>query len=151
MVILVGVLLGAIDLACTRLPDVLVMPTFVVSAATLGIIAIAGHDPGPFVRALLAAAAVGGAYFLLAVITGGGFGLGDAKLGLVLGLLLGWFGWPFVLAGVLAAHLMHGLVAVAALLARRAGAGTLIPMGPALLAGAWCAIAVIPIVLLPRG
>ena len=147
VVVLIGVLLAAVDLACMRLPDVLVLPTFAVSAAMLTIISMARGDSTQLVRGFVAAAVLAGAYFVLAIVSGGGVGLGDVKLALILGLLLGWFGWPFVVAGVLIAHLLHGAVAVLALAARRAGRKTLIPMGPALLIGAWCAIAVVPLTI----
>jgi leader peptidase (prepilin peptidase)/N-methyltransferase len=144
LVAMVGVVLAAIDLACLRLPDVLVLPTFVVAAATLAVVALARDESAPLVRGLLAAVVLAACYFVLAVVTGGGIGLGDVKLMLVLGLLLGWFGWPFVVAGVVLAHLLHGLVALGALATRRAGRTSLIPMGPALLIGAWCAIVLVP-------
>jgi leader peptidase (prepilin peptidase)/N-methyltransferase len=61
------------------------------------------------------------------------------KLAAVLALILGFAGWPAVLVGVLAPHVINGPVAIVLLL-RRAGRRTPIPFGPALLAGALIAI-----------
>jgi leader peptidase (prepilin peptidase) / N-methyltransferase len=144
--ILAGTLLSAVDLACMRLPDVVVVPTLLACIAALAAVSIVRGDPHPLVRGLVAAVVLAGVYFILAIVTGG-IGLGDVKLALVLGLLLGWLGWPYLIAGILVAHLLQGIVAIVALVRRRAGRTTLIPMGPALLIGAWCAVAVIPAAL----
>ena len=132
-----GVLLAMIDLACLRLPDPLVGALaliVVVPAAVVG-------DPRSLGRAGLAAAAVGAAYLLLLVLPGGGLGFGDVKLAAVLGFALGLIGWPAVLVGVVAPHLINGPVAVVLLLRGRARRGTALPLGPALLAGALIAVA----------
>jgi leader peptidase (prepilin peptidase)/N-methyltransferase len=138
-----GVLLAAIDLACLRLPDAIVGPTFVAALLLLGAAAAtagtgaAGRD---LLRALTAALALSGGYLVLALLPGAGLGLGDVKLCAVLGLLLGWLGWGAVLLGALVPHLINGPVALALLLARRAGRKTELPLGPALLVGALAAV-----------
>jgi leader peptidase (prepilin peptidase)/N-methyltransferase len=71
------------------------------------------------------------AYAILAGL--GGLGLGDLKLAAVLALILGFAGWPAVIAGVLAPHLINGPIALFLLVTRRR---TVLPFGPALLAGA---------------
>jgi leader peptidase (prepilin peptidase)/N-methyltransferase len=139
-----GVLLGAIDLACLRLPDAIVGPTFLVTLALLGAAtAVAGsgavHD---LLRALAAALALSGAYFVLALLPGANLGMGDVKLCALLGLLLGWLGWGAVLLGAVLPHLINGPVVLALLLTRRAGRKTELPLGPALLVGALLAVVV---------
>ena len=140
-----GVLLAQIDVACMRLPDVIVLPLLAFSTLTLAVVALATGDGAALVRALLAAVALGGFYLAVGIVVPSGVGLGDVKLALVLGLLLGWFGWGYVAAGAIIAQLIHGAIAVGMLLARRADRNTLLPMGPSLLAGAWLAIAVLPV------
>jgi prepilin signal peptidase PulO-like enzyme (type II secretory pathway) len=71
-----------------------------------------------------------------------GLGFGDVKLAGVLGLPLGWLGWPAVLLGLALPHLLAGPVALFLLLTGRAKRGTGLPFGPALLAGALLAIAI---------
>jgi leader peptidase (prepilin peptidase)/N-methyltransferase len=138
-----GVLLAAIDLACLRLPDAIVGPTFGAVLALLGAAAAvagtgaAGRD---LLRALAAALLLAGGYLGLALLPGANLGLGDVKLSAVLGLLLGWLGWDAVLLGAVLPHLINGPVALALLLTRRAGRRTALPLGPALLVGALAAV-----------
>jgi leader peptidase (prepilin peptidase)/N-methyltransferase len=85
--------------------------------------------------AVLAAGTVLLAYTILVLL--GGLGLGDAKLAAVLALILGFAGWPAVLTGVLAAHLINGPIALFLLFKGRRRA---LPFGPALLVGALLAV-----------
>jgi leader peptidase (prepilin peptidase)/N-methyltransferase len=131
--VVLGVLLAAIDVRCLRLPDRLV-------AALATVVLPLGFDR--FGLALSGAAVLGGAYLLLAVVSGGGVGLGDVKLAAVLGYALGHLGWPAVLAGLVAPHLINGPIAVFLLITGRARRSTALPLGPALLAGAVVAVAI---------
>jgi hypothetical protein len=69
--------------------------------------------------------------------------MGDVKLALVIGLLLGWFGLNAWLIGLLAAFVVGGLVALVALLLRRVTLRGSIPFGPSMLAGALVALLVV--------
>ncbi|WP_433372430.1 prepilin peptidase [Actinoplanes sp. CA-142083] len=120
-----GVLLAVIDLRCLRLPD----PVVGLVAATA--VPLAVLRPERIGTALAAAGAVLTAYGIMALL--GGLGLGDVKLAAVLALVLGFAGWPAVIAGVLAPHLINGPVALFVLVTRRK---RVLPFGPALLAGA---------------
>lgn len=68
-------------------------------------------------------------------------GFGDVKLLGLLGLLLGWFGWGVLLAGVFLGLLIGALVSLALLATRRAGWRTALPFGPPLMVGAVLALA----------
>ncbi|MFI5893211.1 prepilin peptidase [Actinoplanes sp. NPDC051513] len=120
-----GVLLAVIDLRCLRLPD-RVVGLVALTAAPLALLRPEGIAP-----ALVAAGAVLTAYGTLAVL--GGLGLGDVKLAAVLALILGFAGWPAVIVGVLAPHLINGPIALFVLVT---GRRRVLPFGPALLAGA---------------
>jgi leader peptidase (prepilin peptidase)/N-methyltransferase len=136
---LLGLLLAAIDLACLRLPDPLVAVAGTISLALLGTQAAVSADAGPLLRGLAASALLAAGYLVLALLPGANLGLGDVKLAAVLGLLLGWLGWPAVLLGALLPHLVNGPIAVGLLVSGRAGRKTELPLGPALLAGAFAA------------
>jgi leader peptidase (prepilin peptidase)/N-methyltransferase len=84
--------------------------------------------------------AVLAAYGILASLPGGGLGLGDVKLAAVLGLILGFAGWPAVIAGVVMPHLINGPIALFLLVTRKADRKRPLPFGPALLAGALLAL-----------
>lgn len=78
------VLLAAIDWKHKLLPNTIVLPaTFAV-----GVI-VAASSPGDFVKHLLAGLALGGFFFAFAAFFPGSLGLGDAKLGFLLGIALG--------------------------------------------------------------
>ena len=64
-----------------------------------------------------------------------GLGFGDVKLLGLLGLVLGWFGWGVLLAGVFLGLLTGAVVSLALLATRRAGWRTALPFGPPLLLG----------------
>ncbi len=81
-------------------------------------------------------------YFVLALISPKSMGMGDVKLALVIGLLLGWFGLNAWLIGLLAAFIVGGLIAIVALLLRRVTLKGSIPFGPSMLAGALIALLV---------
>jgi len=130
-----GLLLAIIDLRCLRLPDRLVGALAVTAGVPAAVL-----QPERIGRALLAAATVLVAYLVVALLPRGGLGLGDVKLAAVLGLILGFAGWPAVVAGVLAAHLINGPIAVFLLVTGRAGRQRALPFGPALLAGALLAL-----------
>jgi len=69
-----------------------------------------------------------GAYLL----TGGGLGLGDVKLSVAVGLVLGW---PAGLSGVVVGLLLGGLYGLGLVVARRATVQDGIPLGPFLTLG----------------
>ena len=130
-----GLLLAMIDLRCLRLPDRLVAALAVLAGVPLAV--LRSERLG---TALAAAGLVLVAYGILALLPRQGLGLGDVKLAAALALILGFAGWPAVLTGLLAAHLINGPVAVFLLVTGRAGRRRPIPFGPALLAGALLAI-----------
>lgn len=135
----VSVALALIDLDVRRLPDTIVLPSYVVALALL---ALASWAPGQesdwarLLHAAVAAAAMFVFYVALVLIYPAGMGLGDVKLAGVLGLYLGWIGWGAVLVGWFAAFLLGGLFAIGLLVAGRARRGSAIPFGPWMLLGA---------------
>ncbi|MFJ6798539.1 prepilin peptidase [Streptomyces sp. NPDC091268] len=135
-----GVVLALVDAAVFRLPDVLTLPLAALTAAGLGLAALSARAAGSWSGALLGGLALGGCYLVLFLISPRGMGFGDVKLALTLGQVLGWYGWPVLFLGTLAAFLagaVHGVVLMAV---RRAGRGTAMPFGPFMLAGALAAV-----------
>jgi len=78
------VLLAAIDAKHKLLPNAIVLPATLV----VGVI-VAASMPGDFLWHLAAGAALGGFFFVFGTIFAGSLGMGDAKLGFMLGLALG--------------------------------------------------------------
>ena len=87
----VMVLLTAIDLEHRILPNVIVLPA---SLAVLAIVAVS--QPHHLVTHIAAGVALGGFFFASAMFFPGSIGLGDAKLGLLIGLALGSQTFPAV-------------------------------------------------------
>ncbi len=136
----IAVALAAIDLDVKRLPDAIVLPSYLVAGLLLALPAVTGSDWWSAARSLVAMAALSTFYLLLAVLRPGGMGFGDVKLAGLLGLYLGWLGWSSVLVGAGAGFLLGGIAGVALLATRRADRRTAIPFGPAMLAGALLAV-----------
>lgn len=142
----VGVALALIDLDHHRLPDALTLPSIAVTAVLLGAASVALGDPGRLVPAAVGLGALGALYLLLAIGYPGGMGLGDVKLALGLGPLLGWLGWAPLVVGGFSAFVLGGAVGVVLLATGRAGRGSGIPFGPFMLLGAAFGIAAGPAV-----
>jgi leader peptidase (prepilin peptidase)/N-methyltransferase len=136
----ISVALSAIDIDVHKLPNRIVLPSYVVGAALLGAAAIVGGDLEAAARAAAGAGILVVFYFILAIVKPGGMGLGDVKLAGVLGLYLGYLGWGPLVAGALGAFLLGGLFGIGVLIVRRGRRGAGIPFGPWMFAGAWLGI-----------
>ncbi|MBM7491903.1 leader peptidase (prepilin peptidase)/N-methyltransferase [Micromonospora luteifusca] len=124
-----------VDLAVHRLPDRLTLPAAAGTWLLLGVAAL-DAEPGHWLRAALGGAGLALLFASSTLLLGRrGFGLGDAKLALSVGALLGWYGWPVLLLGLLIAFGLSALVSVGLLAARRARWSTHLPFGPFLLLG----------------
>ena len=73
---------------------------------------------------------------------GHGLGLGDATLGGLVALPLGYLGWGVPIVGFVAAYLVSGLVAVVGLATRRLSLRSHIAFGPFIVVGALVAVLV---------
>ncbi|WP_189786796.1 prepilin peptidase [Streptomyces capitiformicae] len=131
----VGVLLAIVDYTAHRLPDVLTLPLAAAALVLLGIAALLPDAGGSWTSALLGSLILGASAFVLFLISNR-FGFGDVKLALVLGAVLGWYGWTLILIGAFVGYLLFALYGIALILRGRVGRTATIPLGPFLLAGA---------------
>lgn len=135
----ISVALALIDIDTKRLPDAIVLPSYLVA---LGLLAVASANPGgesdwpAYLRALVGGVALFVVYFVMVLVYPAGMGFGDVKLAGVLGLYLGWFGWGSLFVGWFAAFLLGGIFSIGLLVAGRAGRKSGIPFGPWMLLGA---------------
>lgn len=136
----ISIALALIDLDHKRLPDVIVLPSYVVTAVLLVLAAVLSDDSAPLLTASFGAVAMLALYLALALGYRGGMGWGDVKLAGVLGLVLGWFGWGAVIVGAFSAFVVGGLVGIAVMLTGRGTRKSAIPFGPFMLLGAWVGI-----------
>ncbi|WP_235922137.1 prepilin peptidase [Lentzea tibetensis] len=136
----IGVLLAVIDVIEHRLPSRLIAVGYLLLLALFGFAAVVRDNGAAMVRAAASMGVVFVVYLVLAVATNGGLGAGDVKLAGLLGLALGWLSWSAVLAGIVVG-LFYGAVAGALLMALgKATPRSPIPLGPAMLAGAFTAV-----------
>jgi len=105
--VLVAVLvaLAAIDLEHRLLPNVIVVP-----ASVVGFVLSVLANPGGWWIYPASAVAVGGGLFALAVLYPGGMGMGDVKMGAMLGMFLGPYAALAVLIGALLGTVTGGLL-----------------------------------------
>ncbi|WP_341721096.1 prepilin peptidase [Micromonospora sp. FIMYZ51] len=125
-----------VDFAVHRLPDRLTLPAAAGTWLLLGLAALAGAGATPWLRATAAALGLALFFATTTLLLGArGFGIGDAKLALGAGALLGWYGWTLPLLGLLLALTLSGLVALGLLVTRRAAWSSHLPFGPYLVLG----------------
>ncbi|MFE6256228.1 prepilin peptidase [Agromyces sp. NPDC057865] len=132
--------LALVDLAEKRLPNAVIFPTLGVVGVLLVPPTWAAGEWMALVWAAAGAAGMFAVYFVIALISPSAMGMGDVKLALVIGLLLGWFGLSAWVVGLLAAFVVGGIIAIVALLLRRVTLRGSIPFGPSMLAGALIAM-----------
>lgn len=135
-----AVVLGTVDLLERRLPNAVLYPSLVVMPLLLALAAAVTGTWSSLLAACIGAAALFTLYFVLAVISPQGIGMGDVKLAALIGMALGFLGWTPILIGGTAGFLIGGLTSLIALLSGRAGLKTALPFGPAMLAGAFVGI-----------
>ncbi|MFY9493316.1 MAG: prepilin peptidase [Minisyncoccia bacterium] len=109
-------------------------------AVLLGVVwAVAGlaYFGGDFLTSSLAAALAFSFFFLPYYLSKGKWmGGGDAKLGLFLGL---WLGWPAILEALLLAYVLGTVVGLALVASGFVTFKSKVPFGPFLITGAWLA------------
>jgi leader peptidase (prepilin peptidase)/N-methyltransferase len=133
-------LLLATDLDQRLLPDVITLPLVPIAALVM----LLGLNPlvqGVEGLAVVAAVAIPAVLFALSIPFGAGaLGLGDVKLLVSVGLILGL---GRALAGIVAGAMLGGVVILALLVARRVTLKSYVPFGPFLIIGAmWGALLV---------
>ncbi|MEV7471471.1 prepilin peptidase [Streptomyces kronopolitis] len=126
-----GAALMMVDSAVQRLPDVLTFPATVGTLALLAGAAAEG-EPGSLPRAVAVAVTAGVLFTAFAL---GGMGLGDAKLAVSLGALLGWHSWQTAVLALVLAYLLGATVAVLLLLTRHGHRKSTLSFGPFLIIG----------------
>ncbi len=134
-----GVLLAVIDWRIQRLPTRIVYLTLAAVASGLVFAAIVERDWVPLGTAVVGAVLFTNAFALIWIVTTKYTGMmmlgfGDVRLAALLGLLLGWYGLPYVLYGAIAGHLLALAIAVVTCIRAR-GLHLRYSFGPPLIAG----------------
>ena len=137
----VTLVLAVIDLDVKRLPNRVLYPGTAIAVVLLGAGALLDGTAERLVPAIAGGAAYFGGLLLIALLARGGFGMGDVKLAFLLGVFTAYRSGGSLAVAAFSAFVLGGVVAIVLLMVRRAGRRDMIPFGPALVAGAWIAIA----------
>jgi leader peptidase (prepilin peptidase)/N-methyltransferase len=136
----ISIVLALIDIDTHRLPNPIVLPSYLVVFALLALASALTGNWWALIWALCGGAILFATYFVMVLIYPRGMGFGDVKLAGVIGLVLGWLGWGTLAVGGFAAFLLGGLFGILLLLTRKAGRKSAIPFGPWMLVGAWVGV-----------
>jgi leader peptidase (prepilin peptidase)/N-methyltransferase len=136
----IGIALTMIDIDHKRLPDKIVLPSYVVVAVLLTAATIPSGDWWALARAGIGAASLFVLYLVLALIYPAGMGMGDVKLAFVLGAVLAYLSWATFAVGAFGGFLLGSVGGIALLASGRGNRKSAIPFGPYMIAGALVAI-----------
>lgn len=132
--------IALIDLDHQLIPNRVLFPSIGIGLVLLTVAAAIESDWEALLRGVLG----GAAYFMFLLLVGlaarGGFGMGDVKLALLLGLYLAYLGWGVLAVGSILAILLGGIASIMLLVFTRRGRDAKFAYGPYLVAGAWIAL-----------
>jgi leader peptidase (prepilin peptidase)/N-methyltransferase len=117
----------AIDLQHQMLPDVITLP-----GIPVGLLLNVATGRTSWLESIIGIAVGGGVFFVIILVSRGGMGGGDLKLGAMLGAFLGWKALLFAL---FVAIVLGGAIGAVLLATGRRGRKDPIPFGPFLAAG----------------
>ena len=132
----VATVVSASDLAVRRVPNAVVLPGLACGVALLGLGSGLDATWWSLARAGIAMVVLAGFYLALGLAFSSGMGMGDVKWAAVVGLYLGWLGWPAVVTGTLLAFLAGGLFVIGRRFARPTDHRTPLPFAPFMAGGA---------------
>jgi leader peptidase (prepilin peptidase) / N-methyltransferase len=128
------------DLDAKLIPNRLLYPGTALAALLLALGAFSADRLPDLGRGVLAGLGYFGLLLVVALASRGGFGMGDVKLAVVLGLFMGFQGWSVLASGLFYTGMYGGIPALIMIVTRRAGRGDELPYGPAMVFGAWTAM-----------
>lgn len=148
--LVLGMALIVTDLETFRIVDRLNIPgTAILAILLLGAALITGNLGSLLRGAGGAALYFAGTSLVFLAVRGQGFGAGDVKLSLQLGLFTGYLGWSVLGWAVFATAMIGGALALILVASGQAGRRTELPYGPPMILGAWTAIAMVGVGAIP--
>ena len=136
----VGVALVWIDADVHRLPEGLTLPAIPAVGLLLAVASLASGDWGALGRAAICGVLGYLFYIVLALLVPGGLGFGDATLGALVSLPLGYLGWSEAVTGVVLTYLCGGVFSLGMVALRRVRLTGYIAFGPFIVIGSLAAV-----------
>lgn len=135
-----SIVISFIDIDVQLILDIMTYPSMLLILALLTLASWGTGSWTPLLRAVICAVALAVFYVLLGFIWPNGMGLGDAKLAVIVGLILGWLGLRQLIVGASAAFIVGGAFALIQVARKRINMKGGVPFGPYMLIGAWIGI-----------
>jgi len=139
-VALLSVVLITSDLRHRTLPNAWTLSAYPILIVLLMIPTAYAGDWGQLGRAILGALVTVLTFYLLAVLSKDGMGMGDVKLAGALALVLAWQSWMSLLLAMAGAFMLSAVFGLILLALRRASRRSELPFGPFLIAATWLVI-----------
>jgi leader peptidase (prepilin peptidase)/N-methyltransferase len=136
----VGVALALIDFDLRRVPDSVILPSYIVTVVLLMPAGAASGDWHAAIRALAGMVALLALFFALAMAYPNGLGFGDVKLAGLVGMYLGWLSWNALFVTAIGSLLIAVAGGTAVLVTKHATRGIAVPIGPCLVGAAMLAL-----------
>jgi leader peptidase (prepilin peptidase)/N-methyltransferase len=136
----ITIVLSLTDIDRKLIPNRVLYPATLTGAVLLTAGSLADWDLGSLGRALLGGLVYFVFLYLVYLIARGGFGFGDVKLGLFIGMFAAYLGWPALFISVVAAFIIGAVVSVILLVFRIKGRKDPIPFGPYMVGAAYIAL-----------
>lgn len=130
------------DLEAKLIPNRILYPATAAFALLLAAGALITGRIGDLPRAALGGLGFFLVLLVVALVARGGFGFGDVKLAVLLGLATAFLGWRVLAATAAFTALLGGIPAIVLLVTRRARRDTELPYGPAMIFGSWLALVI---------
>jgi leader peptidase (prepilin peptidase)/N-methyltransferase len=136
----IGVTLTVVDLDVRRLPDVIILPSYIVSVLLLMPAGAASAGLVSAERAMAGMAALLALFFALALAYPNGLGMSDVKLAGLVGMYLGWLSWNALFLTAVGSILIAAVVGSFAIVTKHAPRSVAVPIGPCLVGAAVLAL-----------
>jgi len=136
----IAITLAMIGADVRRLPDSIILPSYIVSVLLLMPAGAAHADWQGGLRGLAGMVALLALFFVLALAYPNGLGFGDVKLAGLIGIYLGWLSWTALFLTAIGSFTIAAVVGTTALATGRGTRQMAVPVGPCLVAAAVLAL-----------
>jgi leader peptidase (prepilin peptidase)/N-methyltransferase len=136
----IGVTVAVMEFDVRRLPDSIILPSYVLSLLMLMPAGAVDADWRTAERALAGMLALVALFFALALAYPNGGGFGDVKLAGLLGIYLGWLSWTALFIAAIGSLFIAAAGGTAAIAVKHASRSVAVPLAPCLVAAAVLAL-----------